>query len=82
MEEPPVFFFYTKGDDTSDSLRDFIQLPDDDNLLVILDIPSQMVYISEEDVLTREGVQKFVSDFTNNKLDGKKLRGWSAMVSF
>lgn len=75
MEEPPVFFFYTKGDETSDSLRDFAQLPDDDNLLVILDIPSQMVYISEEDVLTREGVMKFVTDFANNKLEGKKLRG-------
>lgn len=80
MEEPPVYFFYTKGDDTSDSLRDFVQLPDDDNLLVILDIPSQKVYISEDEVLTREGVHKFVSDFTENKLDGKNLRGWSAVT--
>ena len=73
MEGPPVFVVYTKGDDTSDSLHDLIhdQLPDDHNLLVILDIPSQMVFISEEDVLTREGVQKFVTDFTNNKQEGK-----------
>lgn len=70
-----MYFFYTKGDDTSDSLRDFIQLPDDDNLLIILDIPSQKVYISEDEVLTREGVSKFVSDFKENKLDGKNLRG-------
>ncbi|KAJ7365239.1 hypothetical protein OS493_005334 [Desmophyllum pertusum] len=74
-EDPPVFFFYTKGDETSDSLCEFAQIPDDDNLLVILDIPSQNVYISEEDVLTREGVEKFVMDFTNNKLEGKKLKG-------
>ena len=74
-EDPPVFFFYTKGDETSDSLCEFAQIPDDDNLLIILDIPSQNVYISEEDVLTREGVEKFVMDFTNNKLEGKKLRG-------
>ena len=75
MEEPPVQFFYAKGDDISDSLREFGQLPDDDNLLVILDIPNQMRYISEEDVLTREAVEKFVTDFTDGKLEGKKLRG-------
>ena len=69
-------FFYAKGDEVSDSLRDFGELPDDDdNLLVILDIPSQMCYISEEDVLTREAVNKFVIDFTSGKLEGKKLRG-------
>ena len=73
MEEPPVQFFYTKGDGVSDSLRDFCQLPDDDNLLVILDIPSQMCYVSEEEVLTREGVEKFVIDFANGKLEGKRL---------
>lgn len=70
-----MVFFCTKGDDTSDSLRDFTQVPDDDNLLVILDIPSQKVYVSEDDVLTREGVKKFVTDFASGKLDGKKLRG-------
>jgi len=75
MEEPPVQFFYTKGDDVSDSLRDFGELPDDDNLLVILDIPSQMQYVSEVDVLTREAVEKFVNDFASGKLEGKKLRG-------
>ena len=75
MEEPPVQFFYTKGDDVSDSLREFGEVPDDDNVLVILDIPSQMRYISEDEVLTREGVEKFVSDFVSGKLEGKKLRG-------
>ena len=75
MDEPPVQFFYTKGDEVSDSLRDFGGLPDDDNILVILDIPSQMSYISEADVLTREAVEKFVNDFANGKLTGKKLRG-------
>ena len=75
MEEPPVQFFYTKGDDVSDSLRDFVGLPDDDNLLVILDVPNQMSYISEVEVLTREAVEKFVDDFANGKLEGKKLRG-------
>ena len=80
MEEPPVQFFYTKGDDVSDSLRDFGELPDDDNLLVILDIPSQMQYVSEVDVLTREAVEKFVNDFASGKLEGKKLRGWIRMT--
>lgn len=71
-----MVFFYTKGDDTSDSLRDFTrQVPEDDNLLVILDIPSQKVYVSEDVVLTREGVKKFVTDFASGKLDGKTLRG-------
>ena len=75
MDEPPVQFFYTKGDEVSDSLRDFCELPDDDNLLVILDIPNQMSYTSEEDVLTREAVEKFVNDFVNGKLEGKQLKG-------
>ena len=75
MGEPPVIFFYTKGDEVSDSLREFGQLPDDDNLLVILDVPSQTSYVSEEDVLTREAVEKFVNDFVNGKLEGNKLKG-------
>ena len=80
MEEPPVHFFYTKGDTVSDSLREFGDLPDDDNLLVILDIPSQMHYVSEVDVLTREAVEKFVNDFANGKLEGMKLKGWIRMT--
>ena len=70
----PVVFFYSLGDDTSDSLRDFIDIPDDDNILVILDIPSQKVYVAEDEVLSKEGVQKFVTDFAAGKLKGKKLK--------
>ena len=80
MEEPPVQFFYTKGDDVSDSLREFGGLPDDDNLLVILDVPNQMSYVSEVEVLTREAVEKFVIDVDNGKLDGNKLKGWIATI--
>ena len=75
MEDPPVRFFYTKGDDVSDSLRDFGHFPEDDNLLVILDISTQMKYVWEEDVLTREAVEKFVIDFADGKLEGEKLTG-------
>ena len=71
----PVVFFYSLGDDTSDSLRDFIDIPDDDNILVILDIPSQKVYVAEDEVLSKEGVQKFVTDFAEGKLKGRKLKG-------
>lgn len=74
-EQSPVTFFYAGLDDTADSLRDFICLPDDDNLLVILDIPSQKVYVADDDVLTREGVEKFVKDFSAGKLVGKSLKG-------
>ena len=73
--DSPVVFFYSLGDDTSDSLRDFIDIPDDDNILVILDIPSQKVYVAEDEVLSKEGVHKFVTDFAAGKLEGKKLRG-------
>ena len=73
--DSPVVFFYSLGDDTSDSLRDFIDIPDDDNILVILDIPSQKVYVAEDEVLSKEGVQKFVKDFAAGKLEGKKLKG-------
>ena len=73
--DSPVVFFYSLGDDTSDSLRDFIDIPDDDNILVILDIPSQKVYVAEDEVLSKEGVQKFVTDFGAGKLKGKKLKG-------
>lgn len=70
-----MVFFYTKGDETAESLHDFAQLPDDDNLLIILDIPSQNVYVSDDDVLTKEGIEKFVNDFAAGKLDGKPLKG-------
>ena len=73
--DSPVVFFYSLGDDTSDSLRDFIDIPDDDNILIILDIPSQKVYVAEDEVLSKEGVQKFVTDFGAGKLKGKKLKG-------
>lgn len=76
MEEPPVLFFYTKGDDISESLRDFVGLPDDDddNQLAILDIPNQKYYTCDEKVLTREAVEKFVTDFANCKLEGNKVQ--------
>lgn len=74
-EQSPVTFFYAGLDDTADSLRDFICLPDDDNLIVILDIPSQKVHVADDDVLTREGVEKFVKDFSAGKLVGKSLKG-------
>ena len=79
MEEPPVLFFYTKGDEISDSLRDFLPYLDEenDNVLVILNIPNQRLYISEvsAESLTREAVEKFVTDFTYGKLEGKALNG-------
>lgn len=74
-EQSPVTFFYAGSDDTADSLRDFICLPEEDNVLVILDIPSQKLYVSDDDVLTREGVEKFVKDFSAGKLVGKSLKG-------
>ena len=74
--DSPVVFFYSLGDDTSDSLRDFVGIAEeDDNILVILDIPSQKLYVAEDEVLSREAVRKFVTDFAAGKLDGKKLRG-------
>jgi len=76
MEEPPVLFFYTEGDDISDSLRDFVDLDDSVNL-VILDIPNQKYYTymnSDETDLTREAVEKFVADFANGTLEGNKVQ--------
>lgn len=72
-EDSPVIFFYTICDETAESLSDFIQVSDD-NSLVILDIPSQKLYECD-DVLTREGVEKFVRDFASGKLEGKQLKG-------
>lgn len=76
-EDSPVIFFYTKGDETSESLLDFLGIDDDDddNQLVIVDIPSQKLYVSDDEVLTKEGVAKFVTEFAGGKLSGKKLRG-------
>ena len=71
-----MIFFYTKGDETSDSLLDFLGIDDgDDNQLIIVDIPSQKVYVSDDEELTKEGVEKFVTEFAGGKLSGKKLRG-------
>ena len=76
-DDPPDFrFFYTGKDDDNEvpkSLRTFTNLPESNPLLVIIDIPSQMVYRADGE-LNVANVRTFVQKFFDNDLSGKKLQ--------
>lgn len=72
--DPPLYFLYSASNAISERLRDFACIPDEDNVLVILDVPSGVVYISDDDDLTSEGANKFIADYISGKLKGKSLR--------
>lgn len=73
-DDPSLFFFYAEADDIADNLRDFARIPDDDNILVILDIPAGKVFVSDAEEVTSEVVQKFVNDYKNETLQGRSIR--------
>lgn len=72
-EDLPIHFFYGGSNDVVDSVLDFAGLSEE-NMLVILDIPSGKVYICENDVVTAEAAKQFIGDFLSDKLEGRKIR--------
>ncbi|KAJ7375040.1 hypothetical protein OS493_001771 [Desmophyllum pertusum] len=80
-EDPPVFFFYTKGDETSDSLCEFAQIPDDDNLLVILDIPSQNCVHLGRGCVDPRGCREVCDGFYQQQTGRQEVKGLSANSS-
>ena len=73
-DDPSLFFFYAGADEIADNLRDFAHIPDEDNILVILDIPAGKVFVSDAEEVTKDVVQKFVKDYENEALQGRSLR--------
>ena len=78
--DPTLYFLYSTVNEISESLRDFARIPDEDNVLVILDIPSGLVFISDDEELTSDKAGKFISDFLSGKLKGRSLSGKQTCV--
>lgn len=80
-----MYFFYTgagdgSGDDIVESLRKFASLESHNPLLTIIDIPDQQIYAyntkddGNESAVNEQVIRKFVEDYFDKKLEGKKLR--------
>jgi nucleoredoxin len=69
-----VFFMYTANDDMIDMVRDFARLKDTSPLLVLLDIPNQVKFVSKDHSITTENVSQFLADFKAGKLQEERLR--------
>lgn len=73
-DDPSLYFFCAEADEIADSLRDFARIPDDDNVLVILDIPAGKVFVSDAEEVTPQVLEQFVNDYHNGALCGRNLR--------
>ena len=80
-EEQELYFFYASDssdeDDLVQSLRSFANLPKDNPLLALINIPDQCLYLGdlkdEED--RKKFVTKFLQQYHEGKLKKKPLRG-------
>jgi len=72
-EDLPIHFFYGGNNEVVDSVLDFAGLSEE-NMLAIIDIPSGKVYVCEKEVVTADAAKQFITDFLNDKLEGRKLR--------
>ncbi|EDO42086.1 predicted protein [Nematostella vectensis] len=72
-EDRPITFLCARNDEVAESLREFASLPDDENILVILDIPSRRVFVSDNDVITTDNAREFVNNYLADKLQGRLL---------
>lgn len=73
-EDQELFFFYAGDDEFCDQVRDFASLEDRSPLLVILDSPAQLVYVSPATDMSCEVVEEFVDSYLADKLTPKPLR--------
>jgi len=74
-----VYFFYAGSGDGSDddivqSLRQFANLGDATPLLTIVDIPEQVVYVSDAKDITESLIREYLTKYLDKTLDGKPLR--------
>lgn len=75
--DPPILFFYTnpkEEDDIVQSLCLFARLPAKIPLLALLDVPRQMKYVSDADVIDKGAVQEMVKGFREQSLEGRPLK--------
>ena len=64
-----------QSEEIAESLHQFAKLDDQSPLVVLFDIPVGRIYIHQvEDTITKEVVDKVVSDYKEGKLVFKELR--------
>ena len=71
-----LFFFAGKDDDDdiAASRRSFAKFPNKTPLLALVDIPNQMGYASDAEVVNEQGVRGMVENYKEGTLQGKSLR--------
>lgn len=61
-------------DDIAASLRSFAKFPNKTPLLALVDIPSQMGYASDAEVVNEQELRAMVKSYKEGTLQGKSLR--------
>lgn len=72
-DKKDISFFVSGNDGLGGRIRDFASLPQNEKVMVILDIPSQAKYVSEDEI-TLDNVKTFVEGFLNKTLTAKPIR--------
>lgn len=75
--EKEVFFFWGGEDDICSSIRDFCNIDEDpENLIIFLNIPDQCVHVSKQDLATASAdtIGSIISQFKEGNLLTRKIR--------
>ena len=71
-----ILFFYTNPNEEEEiikSLCSFAKLPAKPPLLALLDVPREMKYVSDADVIDKGVVQEMVKGFREQSLEGQPV---------
>lgn len=77
MENKEVYFFWGGEDDICSSIRDFCNIDEDpENLLILLDIPEQKIHVSKQDLTTAttDTIGTIISQQKDGTLETRSIR--------
>lgn len=77
IDKKDLFFFWGGEDDICSSIKDFCNLEDEpENLLILLNIPGQLIHVSKENLATAtaETIGTIVSQFKDETLETRSIR--------
>ena len=73
----PRLLFLLQSADVADSIRSFAKIEGDSAKLVILDIGEQRIFVSPEDVITKDVIQQLVDEFKSGKVNFTSFLSWT-----